>query len=111
MGLVALALALEALGWMDPRSMVGASGCVMGLVGANLAIFLRGWRRDRSQLARQRLRETLSLLSLQVVFDVLTPQVSLLAHASGVGGGFLMTLLLGSRGFEPPTSPTARRSP
>ncbi|HEX2572098.1 MAG TPA: rhomboid family intramembrane serine protease [Polyangia bacterium] len=96
-----VALGLDALGWIGPRAMVGASGCVMGLVGANLAIFLRGWRRDRSQLARHRLRETLSLLGLQVVFDLLTPQVSLLAHASGVGGGFLMTLLVGSHGSEP----------
>jgi rhomboid protease GluP len=106
-----VALGLDALGWIEPRAMVGASGCVMGLVGANLAVFLRGWQRDRSQLARHRLRETLSLLGLQVVFDVLTPQVSLLAHASGVGGGFLMTLVLGSRGFERQTSSRSRRHP
>jgi rhomboid protease GluP len=78
----------------DPGFLVGASGAIMGLVGANGAIFLRGWLKDHAAVAGRRLRVVLIIVALQVVFDALTPQVSGTAHLIGLGIGFLITLLL-----------------
>ena len=48
---------------------VGASGCVMGLVGATAALMLRGWLRENAQAAKRRLGAMLLIVSLQTVFD------------------------------------------
>ena len=93
----AMHVALARAGWMGPQLMVGASGCVMGLVGATAGILLRGWRREGSTLARRRLLSTASIVALQVIFDLMTPQVSFLAHASGTLAGFVLGLALGDR--------------
>jgi rhomboid protease GluP len=97
----ALALLSTALGWREPQLLVGASGGVMGLVGATLAIALRGHLRERSAVARRRLGGVLAIVVLQSAFDLATPQVSLFAHATGLVTGFLLTSQLRHRGAEP----------
>jgi len=73
---------------------VGASGAIMGMVGATGAILLRGWLADKSPVAAKRLRLILFMIGLQVVFDLTTPHVSSLGHASGLVLGFLISLFL-----------------
>lgn len=73
---------------------VGASGCIMGLVGATGALMLRGWVREKAHAARRRLIAVILVICMQTVFDALIPQVSMTAHLSGVVLGFLGTLLL-----------------
>jgi rhomboid protease GluP len=94
LGSMGAVLAFMAWGWMPAEILVGASGAIMGLIGAQGALLAVGWRRDRSRLAAQRLRGVLLVVALQVVFDILTPQVSFAAHAAGVVIGFIMTTLL-----------------
>jgi len=78
-------------------TVVGASGSIMGLVGAYGATSLLGWVRERARLARAQLNTVLVIVIAQTVFDQLTPQVSGIAHLSGAAVGFLVTLALLAR--------------
>jgi rhomboid protease GluP len=78
----------------EPHALVGASGCVMGLLGATGAVMLRAWLKLRAPMAKQILLRLLVVVALQVTFDYNTPQVAGLAHALGLLGGFLAGLLL-----------------
>jgi rhomboid protease GluP len=90
----AVYLALTWLHWIKAEPLVGASGCIMGLLGANAASMLRAWLRHRAPLARQIFLRLVAIVALQVAFDYTTPQVAGLAHAVGLLGGFLAALLL-----------------
>ncbi|GAB4364939.1 MAG: hypothetical protein Kow00121_01050 [Elainellaceae cyanobacterium] len=85
-----LALLLQVPGLIG----VGASGAIMGLLGAMAAILLKGWRQDKAKVAAKRLRLILLIVGLQVLSDIFTPQVSLVGHASGLVLGFLAGSLL-----------------
>ena len=89
----ALYVMLAAFGGHD-RLVVGASGCIMGIVGAPAAIMLRGWRAYGSQTARSQLVAIAALIALQSVLDVLVPSVGFLAHASGVVCGMTVASLM-----------------
>jgi membrane associated rhomboid family serine protease len=72
-----------------PADLVGASGCIMGLVGVWAGFLIRHrhvWQ------ARQRLLNILMIIVVQVLFDILTPQVSTSAHLCGLITGFLLGL-------------------
>ena len=74
-----------------PADLVGASGCIMGIVGVWAGFLLRhrhGWQ------ARQRLLNILMIIAVQVLFDVLTPQVSTSAHLCGLITGFAIGLVV-----------------
>jgi rhomboid protease GluP len=73
---------------------VGASGSVMGLVGATAALMLRGWLSEKALSARRRLVAMFIIVGTQTVFDALVPQVSMTAHLSGAAIGFLAAILL-----------------
>lgn len=68
---------------------VGASGAIMGLLGVMAAILLKGWRQEKAKIAAKRLRLVLLIVILQSIFDLITPQVSLIGHVSGFILGFL----------------------
>jgi rhomboid protease GluP len=82
---------LDALGWREPTAALGASGAVMAMIGASIGIFLRG--SSRSPVAAKRLRDMLSFVALQVVFDILAPRVSMTAHVAGLAIGVSIGLL------------------
>ena len=70
---------------VQPAELVGASGCVMGIVGASAGFLLRHrhiWH------ARQRLLNILLIIAIQIAFDISTPQVSTSAHLCGLVTGF-----------------------
>ncbi|MCL1471158.1 rhomboid family intramembrane serine protease [Argonema antarcticum] len=79
---------------VQDQLVVGASGAIMGLIGVMAAIMLRGWRKDKSRVAAKGLRSILLIIGLQVIFDLVTPQVSMLGHNSGLIIGFLIGNLL-----------------
>jgi len=81
----------------EAQSLVGASGCIMGLLGATGAVMLRAWVKQRAPMAKQILLRLLVVVALQVTFDLNTPQVAGLAHALGLLGGFFSGLLLHER--------------
>lgn len=89
------AFALWALQVGNPAQiLVGASAAIMGLVGVIGAIFLQGWRREKTRLAARRLRFILVVIGLQFAFDLSSPQVSFLSHLFGLILGFLAGNLL-----------------
>lgn len=76
---------------LQPLQLVGASGCIMGIVGA-WAGFLLPHR--HMPLAAQRLRNVVLIIVLQIAFDVVTPDVSMTAHLGGLVTGFVLGLAL-----------------
>ena len=78
----------------EPQLLVGASGGIMGLVGATAAILLRGRRVEGSPVAKRRLRAVGLIIVVQSCFDWATPQVSFMSHLGGVIIGFLVAAMM-----------------
>ena len=84
-------VALMVLGFVQAAELVGASGCIMGIVGAWAGFLLR--HRHVPQ-AKQRLGNVAVIIAIQIAFDLSTPQVSMAAHLSGLIAGFFLGLIL-----------------
>ena len=76
---------------------VGASGAIMGLVGATGGLMFKGWLHHRASPAKRRLTAILMIVAVQTIFDALIPQVSMTAHLSGAVIGFVTALILPSK--------------
>jgi len=88
-------VALTLLKIVRPTELIGASGCVMGIVGAWAGFLLRHrhiWQ------AKQRLLNILLIIVIQIVFDISTPQVSTSAHLCGLVTGFVIGLAVAPKG-------------
>lgn len=105
-GSCAEVVVLWRLGWLELDQLVGASAAVMGIVGAWAGSLIR----DRHLPHHRRtLRGILLILLVQLVFDLLTPRVSMAAHVTGLGTGFLLGLLLAPRSRTPRDGTLAAR--
>jgi len=82
---------LHALRWTEADQLVGASGCVMGVIGVSAGLLLR---HRQTPLAGRRLRNIILIVALQTAFDLSSPQVSLSAHLSGFLTGVLVGVIL-----------------
>jgi membrane associated rhomboid family serine protease len=82
---------LTVLGFMQVAQLVGASGCIMGIVGAWAGFLVR---HRRVPQARQRLGNVVMIIVIQIAFDLSTPQVSMAAHLCGLIAGFFLGLIL-----------------
>jgi membrane associated rhomboid family serine protease len=85
---------LTVMGLVQVGQLVGASGCIMGIVGAWAGFLLR--HRHAPQ-ARQRLANIFMIIVIQIAFDLSTPQVSMAAHLCGLIAGFFLGLILAPR--------------
>lgn len=85
---------LRAIGLTKADQLVGASGCVMGVIGISAGLLLR---HRQTPLAGRRLREILAIVIFQTIFDLSTPQVSLAAHLSGFITGVLVGLVFAAQ--------------
>ena len=94
-GLLSMAsvLALTEAGVVEPALLVGASGAIMGLVGASAGLAVRGLRADRLR-SLQTLRSAATVVALQSAFDWAIPHVSFTGHISGTIAGFLLALAM-----------------
>jgi rhomboid protease GluP len=97
LGAALLVVLLVLQGLAEKQLLVGASGGIMGLVGATAAILLRGWRVERASIASKRLIVIVTIILVQVFMDLLMPQVSFTAHFSGLVTGFVLASLLRHR--------------
>jgi membrane associated rhomboid family serine protease len=79
------------LRFINPAQLVGASGCVMGVVGGWAGFLLRHRHMPR---AKQRLMNVAMIVAIQVAFDLSTPQVSMSAHVCGLITGFFVGLVI-----------------
>jgi len=91
LGSTAGVLLLTLLRFIRPAELVGASGCVMGIVGAWAGFLVR---HRHTPTAKQRLRNILLIVAIQTAFDLSTPQVSMAAHICGLLTGFLVGLVV-----------------
>ena len=87
-------LLLHLSGFSRPEQLVGASGCVMGLVGVWAGYLLR---HRHEPFAGRRLRNIVLIVAIQTVFDLSTPQISMAAHLSGLVTGVVLGLLISPR--------------
>ena len=87
-------VALTQLKILRPAEVIGASGCVMGIVGVWAGFLLRHRHLPH---AKRRLLNILLIIAIQVVFDILTPQVSSSAHLCGLVTGFVIGLAFAPR--------------
>ena len=85
---------LTVIGLIQVAQLVGASGCIMGIVGA-WAGFLVQHR--HAPHAKQRLANILMIVAIQTAFDLSTPQVSMAAHLCGLIAGFVLGFILAPR--------------
>jgi membrane associated rhomboid family serine protease len=85
---------LTVLGFVQVAQLVGASGCIMGIVGAWAGFLVR--HRHAPQ-ARQRLANVGLIVAIQIAFDLSTPQVSMAAHLCGLIAGFFLGMILAPR--------------
>ena len=74
-------LLLRLFGLNSAEQLVGASGCVMGLVGVWAGLLLR---HRHAPMAGRRLKNILVIVAIQTAFDLSTPQISMAAHMSGL---------------------------
>lgn len=74
-----------------PVVMVGASASVLGLVGAQAAIALLAFQRSGNLAAKAQLSSMAQIAILQVLFDMMVPQVSSTAHFGGAATGFCVS--------------------
>lgn len=78
----------------NAEQLVGASGCVMGLVGVWAGLLLR---HRHTPAAGRRLKNILLIVAVQTAFDLSTPQISMAAHLSGLVTGVVLGLILAPR--------------
>lgn len=76
------------------EQLVGASGCVMGIVGVWAGFLLR--ERHAAPAMRQ-LRSIILIVLVQTAFDLWTPQISMVAHLSGLGSGVALGALVAGK--------------
>jgi len=87
-------VALTKLQVVDEAQVIGASGCIMGVVGAWAGFLLR---HHHAPFAKERLANIGLIVLIQIAFDLSTPQVSMPAHMGGLVAGFLLGLILAPR--------------
>jgi rhomboid protease GluP len=82
--------------------LLGASGCIMGLLGAMSYLLYLGYKREKSKIAGKSLYSVVVIFAFQVIFDIVTPNISIIAHLSGFAFGLLITgILVSLKNSEP----------
>jgi rhomboid protease GluP len=102
-GSSAAVVMLRVVGLTQADELVGASGSVMGLVGAWAGFLLRN---RHAPLAGRRLQNILVIVAIQTAFDLSTPQVSMAAHLSGLLTGLIIGLIVAPGPQRLPARPT-----
>ena len=87
-------VALTEIGLVQQGQLIGASGCILGVVGAWAGLLMR---HRHAPFAKQRLANIGLIVAIQIAFDLSTPQVSMAAHMCGLVAGFFLGLLLAPR--------------
>jgi len=87
-------VALHAIGLTSAEEVVGASGSIMGVVGAWAGLLVKN---RHAPLAGRRLQSILIIIAIQTAFDLSTPQISMAAHMCGLISGVILGLILAPR--------------
>lgn len=73
---------------------VGASGSIMGLIGALLGVTLGEWLQTRSRALRQRMFLIAIIFGAQTLFDLFTPNIAMFVHDAGAVIGVILGVAL-----------------
>ncbi len=103
-----LAGALASMTWNPLANSAGASGAIFGIIGAQLAFFMRGGHRIPAELVRAQRNSTLGFIAYAVVFGFVVPGIDNAAHLGGLATGFGLGWLL-TRPIGRLLSPTRAR--
>jgi membrane associated rhomboid family serine protease len=87
-------VALNEIGLVHVDELIGASGCILGVVGAWAGFLLR---HHHAPFAKERLGNIVLIVVIQIAFDLSTPEVSMAAHMCGLVAGFFLGLILAPR--------------
>ena len=83
-----LAGSLASIAWNPLVNSAGASGAIFGLIGAQLALFLRGGHRIPADVVRTQRNSTLGFIAYSVTFGFIVPGIDNAAHLGGLFAGF-----------------------
>lgn len=72
---------------------IGASGGVMGVLGAGIVLYAVAMKRNPNPLTRRLLVLTVGLAAMQLLLDNVVPQVSKFGHIAGLGCGLIIAAL------------------
>ncbi len=101
LGSAAFIVFLTQQGFLEERVTVGASGGIMGLIGATAVILYFNWRRHRQAEMFDQLKSVLTIIGLQAILDILVPNISFSAHFGGlILGAACISLFLGLESFK-----------
>jgi membrane associated rhomboid family serine protease len=84
-------IGLNRMGLVRDAQLIGASGCILGVVGAWAGFLLR---HHHAPFAKQQLANIGLIVVIQIAFDLSTPEVSMAAHMCGLFAGFFLGLIL-----------------
>ena len=82
-----LAGSLASVAWNPLVNSAGASGAVFGIIGAQLAFFLRDGHRIPAPLVRAQRNSTLGFIAYSVIFGFIVPGIDNAAHLGGLFTG------------------------
>ena len=85
---------LNEIGLIHVDQLIGASGCVLGVVGGWAGFLLR---HRHAPSAKQQLANIGLIVVIQIAFDLSTPEVSMPAHMFGLIAGFFLGLILATK--------------
>jgi membrane associated rhomboid family serine protease len=95
-------VALNEMGLVQNAQVIGASGCIMGVVGAWAGFLLR---HHHAPFAKERLANIGLIVLIQIAFDLSTPQISTPSHIGGLVAGFFLGLILAPKPVAGGTDP------
>jgi len=85
---------LASVTWNPLVNSAGASGAIFGLIGAQLAFFMRGGHRIPGEVIRAQRASIVGFIAFSVVFGITVPGIDNAAHLGGLASGFCMGWLL-----------------
>ncbi len=93
-GVAALCGSLASVSWNPLVNSAGASGAVFGVLGAQLAFFLRAGHGIPPHVLRAQRASTLAFIGYSVVFGFIAPGIDNAAHFGGLMAGFALGWLM-----------------
>jgi membrane associated rhomboid family serine protease len=74
--------------------LMGASGAIMGLLGAVFILFVKEWFQTKSRITAKRIQLIFLTIGLQFTFDYFVPHISIQSHFWGLVLGVMSSLIL-----------------
>jgi len=85
---------LASVCWNPLVNSAGASGAIFGVIGAQLAFFMRGGHRIPREVIRAQQASIAGFIAFSVVFGLTVPGIDNAAHLGGLSSGFCLGWLL-----------------